>query len=72
MMSTILILCRFEWDSDDDTWTPDMDFDSVSSSDVDEIEDEDLDPDYMPTIHVNYVLQIIIHFNSCLDKISNL
>ncbi|XP_065103967.1 uncharacterized protein [Paramisgurnus dabryanus] len=47
-----------EWDSDDDTWTPDMDFESVSSSDdedsedVDEIGDEDVDPDYRPTIRV--------------------
>lgn len=53
MMSTILFLCRIEWDSDDDTWTPDMKFESVSYDE--DSEDEDVDPDYRPTIRVKYV-----------------
>lgn len=65
MMSPILFLCRIEWDSDDDTWTPDMKFESVSYDE--DSEDEDVDPDYRPTIRVKYVLQMNVHFNRYLD-----
>ncbi len=79
MLSSLLsVFYRIDWDSEDDTWTPDQDTELVSSweeeysGDNDEDEDADADdddPDYRPKICVKYVFQIIfIHFNRSLGS----